>query len=110
MIAYKIVEKVENGYKFLFHNRRNILKEGDVFIAEKKMVYESYDKLKNKKLYLSGIHVVQTEKLCRKYLKKFKRKDNKTIIACEAFDVSKKLNGNEGVLLADKIIILNELK
>lgn len=111
MIAYKIVESVGEGvYKYLFHNRRVILRDGTTLIAEKKMVYESYNKDGTKKLYLSGIHVIETEELCKKYLKRFKDTSNKTIIKCRAFGCTPKPNGNPGVLLADKVIILGEMR
>ena len=110
MITYKIVEKVEDGlYKYLFHDRRRRIKDGDTLIAEKKMVYESYNKDGSKKLYMSGIHVIETEELCRKYLKRFKDTSTKTIIKCKAFDYVKKPKGNPGVLLADKVTVIEEV-
>jgi hypothetical protein len=111
MITYKIVEKIDNGkYKYLFHERRNLIRNGDTLIADKKMVYESYDKYGNKKLYLSGIHVIETEALCRKYLKRFKDISNKVIITCHANGCRKKPKGNPGVLLADAITIIDEIR
>lgn len=110
MITYKIVEKVEEGtYKYLFHDRRKLLKNGDVLTAEKKMVYEAYNKDGTKKLYLSGIHVIETEELCRKYLRRFKDASNKCIVKCKAFDFRPKPKGNPGVLLADKVTIIEEV-
>jgi hypothetical protein len=111
MITYKIVEKVDtNKYKYLFHERKNMFTNGSILIAKKKMVYESYDKKTNKKkIYLSGIHVIQTEELCRKYLNRFKDKSNKTIIMCNATDWHKKPRGNPGVLLANKVKIIGEI-
>ena len=52
MITYKIVEKTDDGYKFLFHNRKCPIRLGDSLIADKKMVYESYDRNRKKRLYL----------------------------------------------------------
>jgi hypothetical protein len=110
MIAYKIVEKTEDGnYKFLFHNRKTPLEFGKELQAEKKMVYESYNRDGTKKLYMSGIHVVETPELCIKYLGRFKDSRNKTILVCEADGCVPKPKGNPGVLLADKIIPLREL-
>lgn len=110
MITYKIVEKIGEGtYKYLFHERRNLLRDGDVLTADKKMVYESYNKDGSKKLYLSGIHVIETEKLCRKYLRRFKDASNKTIVRCKADDCRPKPKGNPGVLLADRVTILEEV-
>jgi hypothetical protein len=109
--TYKIVEKVSDGvYKFLFHDRRRIIKDGDTIHAEKKMVYEAYNKKTgNKILYESGIHVIETAELCRKYLKRFKDRSNKTIVVCDARFTTKKPNGNPGVLLADQVTFLREL-
>jgi len=110
MKTFKIVEKVEKGtYKYLFHSRKNLIKNGDTLVAEKKMVYESYDKNGNKKLYMSGIHVIETEELCRKYFKKFKDHSNKTIVVCEAENYVPKPRGNPGVLLADRITVIEEV-
>jgi hypothetical protein len=112
MIAYKIVEKLENNeYKFLFHNRKSSFKKGDNLKAIKKIVYESYDKkTRKKKLYLSGIHVIETKELCLKYLKRFKNLSNKTIILCEIKNWRRKPKGNPGVLLADSIKVIGEEK
>jgi len=110
MIAYKIVEKTDDGdYKFLFHNRKILLKFGEPIKADKKMVYESYYRDGSKKMYLSGIHVVETEELCIKYLKKFKNQKNKTILVCYAFNCVPKPKGNPGVFLADEIVPIREL-
>ncbi len=110
MKVYKIVEKVsEDKYKFLFHDRKRVLSSGSKVEAKKKMVYESYDRKTGKpRLYLSGIHVIQTEELCKKYLKRFKDKSNKVIVYCEAKRVRKKPRGNPGVLLSDSITLLKE--
>ncbi len=112
MQAYKIVEKVSDGeYKFLFHGRRSSFQDGAVLTAEKKMVYEAYNKKTgNKIMYLSGIHVIETEELCRQYMKRFKDQSKKTIILCEATGCTKKPNGRPGVLLADQIEVLKELQ
>ena len=110
MIGYKIVEKTDNGkYKFLFHNRKTPIILGNQIVAEKKMGYESYNKDGSKKLYLTGIHIIETEELCLKYLMKFKNRRNKTILLCDAEGCVPKPNGNPGVYLADSIIPINEL-
>lgn len=110
MIAYKIVEKTDKGeYKFLFHGRKTQIKFGKEIIAEKKMGYESYNKDGTKKLYLTGIHVVETEELCIKYMRKFKNQKNKTILVCKAEGCVPKPRGNKGVYLADSIIPIKEL-
>ena len=109
-VGYKIFEKVEGGYKNLFHGRKTTFKIGDEAIADKKMVYEAYDKkTKEKRMYMSGIHIVETEELCRKYLRRFKDKSNKIIVECFAYDLNKKPRGNEGVYLANKILLIKEL-
>lgn len=111
MIFYKIVEKVkDNTYKFLYHERRKTFKVGDTLNATKKMVYEAYNKkTKEKILYASGIHVIESLDLCQKYLTYFKNKQNKTILLVEASNVTKKLNARKGVLLADQVTIISEL-
>lgn len=110
MIAYKIVEKTEKGdYKFLFHGRKIPIKFGVKIPAEKKMVYESYNKDGTKKEYMSGIHVIETEELCIKYMNKFKNLRNKAIIICTAEGCVPKPRGNSGVLLADEITPIEEL-
>jgi len=112
MLFYKIVEKnkATGRYKFLFHDRTKDFKVGDELIATKKMVYEAYNKkTKEKILYLSGIHVIETLDLCQKYLKRFKNKNNKTILKVQAFNFTKKPNGRPGVFLADKIEIIEEI-
>lgn len=107
MLAYKIVEvSTDNSFKFLFHDRKRSFTYRDVLVAEKKMGYEGYNKDGSKKLYLTGIHVVSTLDLCRKYLTYFKRKDNKKILVCNASGCVKKPNGREGVMLADQVEIL----
>lgn len=109
IIMYKIMEKCNtSGYKSLFHGRKPIYKDGDIIIAEKKMGYESYNKDGAKKLYLTGIHVVDTLELCKKYLKRFKRQDNKVIVQCSVWGIRKKPKGNPGVYLADKVKIIGE--
>ena len=110
MIAYKIVERISDSeYKFLFHDRKKLLKAGTKITAEKKMVYESYDKkTKKKNLYLSGIHVIKTKELCETYLKRFKNIEDKATIEVNAKGCRKKPNGREGVLLADKIVVIGE--
>lgn len=109
MITYKIVEKVEGGYKNLKHARRRIFHDGDVLIAEKRMVYEDYDDQGNKKLYLSGIHVIESEELCFSYLNRFKDQSNKTVIKCDAQNCRKKPNKGKGVLLADLVRVICEI-
>ena len=109
MITYKIVEKTDDGYKFLFHNRKCPIRLGDRLIPDKKMVYESYDRNRKKRLYLSGIHVIESKELCQKYLKKFKRQDNKVILLCDPYGCVVKPKGNPGVLLADEVVPLFEV-
>jgi hypothetical protein len=111
METYKIVEKVsDNTYKFLFHDRKRLLKDGDTIQAVKKMGYEAYDKNGNKRLYLTGIHVIETLPLCQKYLRRFKDQTNKTIVVCSVVgDYRLKPKGNPGVLLADEVTILREV-
>jgi hypothetical protein len=110
MITYKIVEKTKDGkYKFLFHRRKTPIEIGRPIIAEKKMGYESYNKDGTKREYLTGIHVIETEELCIKYLRRFKKQTDKTILICKAEGCSPKPRGNPGVLLADEIIPIKEL-
>jgi len=109
-VAYKIVEKQSDGsYKFLFHDRKKSFRSGDMLVANKKSGYEDYNKDGSKKLYLTGIHAIETLELCRKYLKYFKRKDNKAIIFCDVFHTRKKPNSRKGVMLADTIIVRSEV-
>ncbi len=110
MITYKIVEKVEGGYRNLKHGRRRVFRDGDILVAEKKMVYEDYDRDGNKKLYLSGIHVIESAELCFSYLTRFKDQSNKTVVKCDARNCRKKPNRGKGVLLADLVRVLEELK
>lgn len=114
MLVYKIFEKIgDNQYKNLFHNRKTIFSIGDYSIADVKMVYEGYDKItKEKKLYLSGIHVVSSYELCCKYLKRFKNIEDKVILECHVDDnceIRKKPNGREGVMLAKYIYLAREI-
>jgi hypothetical protein len=109
-VAYKIVEKLPDGsYKFLFHDRKISFRLSDMLVAKNKMGYEAYNKDGSKKMYLTGIHVIETLELCLKYLKYFKRKDNKAIIFCDVMHVRKKPDGRAGVMLADTIILREEI-
>jgi len=107
--AWKIVERLGPGeYKYLFHDRRRIICDGDELVAEKKMVYESYDKEGRKNLYMSGIHVIDDYRLCKDYMKRFKDRSNKVIVHCWATGYRKKPKGRPGVLLADRVIVTNQ--
>lgn len=110
MIKYKIMERYKDGYKFLFHERRYYFKDGDIVSAVKRLGYEGYKKDGSKKLYRTGIHVIETEELCRKYFQLFKNKENKVIIKCQTWDIRKKPNGRPGVYLADRIKIIGDIK
>lgn len=111
MIVYKIFEKHEKGYKNLFHERRNIYSLGDDVTATVKMVYEAYDQKTHEKImYVSGIHVILTYDLCKKYLRRFKNQNNKIIVTCETNinDLRPKPNGRKGVCLTTKINLIKE--
>jgi hypothetical protein len=109
-VAYKIVEKQPDGsYKFLFYNRRKTFGFGNVLIAEKKWGYDGYNTDGSKKLYMTGIHVIETLELCLKYLKRFKRTDNKAIVFCEVEAVRRKPRSRYGVMLADSAVVLSEV-
>jgi len=90
--------------------RKNILECGCTCIAVKKMVYESYLKNGDKKLYMSGIHVINDLDLCKKYLRRFKNQNNKIIVQCVAYNTQPKPDGREGVLLADEICLIKEIE
>lgn len=111
MIVYKIVQKLDtNKYKYLFHERKKVFKCGDILIASKRMGYEAY-KNGEKNLYLTGIHVVETLEFCEKYLQRFKKKADKAILKVEIIGEHRvKPNARPGVLLADSIKILEEVK
>jgi hypothetical protein len=103
-IWYKIVDIDEDGnIKTLYHgvNKSRILRIGQWLEAEKKMVRDGSCQTR----YESAFHVLPSYEECIKYLRKFKRLDQKRIVTCKAKKVRAKKHSKADVFLAEKILI-----
>ena len=107
MTYYKIVDKDNKGnIKILFHgiNGSKILKRGEWLQAVVKPVTDGDPKRSTE--YLSGWHLFDNKEEAEFYLKRFKNKEPKTIIECEAKNLWKKEHSRANVWLAEWIKIL----
>lgn len=102
--CFRIVEVTRTGdYKTLFHGikKSRVLPLNKWLKAERKWVNDGVGTY-----YWSGFHVLKTIKDARAYLKKFKKKRNKRIIAIQAMGLRKKAHSPYPVFLASKTRIL----
>ena len=106
MIYYKIVDKINDEYKVLFHgiNGSKKLKVGEWIRADLKMVTDG--DLKRSTKYLSGWHIMETSEQAESYLSRFTNTKNKAIIKCEAKNIWKKEHSPHNVYLAGYIKIV----
>lgn len=107
-LCFKIVEVDGDNYKTLFHgvNGSRTLPCCKWIKAAKKEVTDG--DARTAKRYTSGFHVLKTKVDTTRYLKKFKRTDNKIVIRVIARGLRPKEHSKMSVFLADEIYLAEE--
>ena len=87
MTLYKIVDRINSEYYFLYHGMCGSKKimPNYTYTAEQKMVRDGSGQAH----YLSGVHAFSTKEAAEIYIKKF-RKPNKVILEIEADTIRRK--------------------
>ena len=105
LLYYKIVDKINDEYKVLFHglNGSKKIKINEWIRAELKIVTD--DDPKRSTSYLSGWHIMESYEEAESYLSRFTNVKNKAIVECEAKNIRKKEHSPHNVYLAEFIKI-----
>lgn len=104
MVCYRIVESKDGKLKSLFHGTSGtrILPIGEWIAADKKIVKDGTRGTE----YESGFHVLLSAEAAHEFFnKRFRIKENRIIIRCEARNLRPKIHALGEVYLADSIKI-----
>ena len=106
---YKIVNKIGDEYYSLFHGTLKSRKlPKDIWIkADNKLVRDG----SGGTYYMSGFHILETEKECKYLLNhSFKSIGHKVIVPVYAKEITSKEHSRNNVYLANYIFIINDIR